>query len=109
GTNGTVRAEQRVLLVSVHQAPLWPGSGAPSDVRSGEGRGFTVNLPVPPGSDDSVYRSLIDHVVVALAQTYVPQLILISAGYDAHREDPLADCELTEAGYAAMTRSLCAA
>ena len=109
GTNDIFHAEKRVLFISVHQSPLWPGSGAASDVGSGDGRGFTVNLPVRPGSDDLVYRSLVDHVVVALAQAFVPQLILISAGYDAHHEDPLADCDVTEAGYAAMTRSLRAA
>jgi acetoin utilization deacetylase AcuC-like enzyme len=109
GTNDIFHLENRVLFISVHQSPLWPGSGAASDVGSGDGRGFTVNLPVRPGSDDLVYRSLVDYVVVPLMQTFVPQLILISAGYDAHHEDPLADCELTEAGYAAMTRSLCAA
>jgi acetoin utilization deacetylase AcuC-like enzyme len=106
GTNDIFHADRRVLFVSIHQSPLWPGSGAGSDVGSGEGRGFTVNLPVRPGSDDAVFGSLVDRVVVPVAREFAPQLILVSAGYDAHYEDPLADCRVTEAGYAAMTRSV---
>ena len=63
-------------------------------------------MPVPPGSGDREFRSLIDHVVVPLARTYRPQLLLISAGFDAHADDPLADCRVTDDGYAAMARSL---
>ncbi|HEY3726917.1 MAG TPA: histone deacetylase [Solirubrobacteraceae bacterium] len=106
GTNDIFAADPRVLFCSIHQSPLWPGSGAASDVGTGDGRGFTVNLPVGAGSDDAVFRSLVDHVVVPLARGFAPQLILISAGYDAHRDDPLADCGVTEAGYAAMTASM---
>jgi acetoin utilization deacetylase AcuC-like enzyme len=106
GTNDIFHAEPRVLFCSIHQSPLYPGTGAASDVGSGDGRGFTVNLPVAPGSGDREFRSLIDHVVVPLARTYRPQLLLISAGFDAHAEDPLADCLVTDDGYAAMARSL---
>jgi acetoin utilization deacetylase AcuC-like enzyme len=106
GTNDIFHAEPRVLFCSIHQSPLYPGTGAASDVGSGDGRGFTVNLPVAPGSGDREFRSLIDHVVVPLARTYRPQLLLISAGFDAHAEDPLADCVVTDDGYAAMARSL---
>jgi acetoin utilization deacetylase AcuC-like enzyme len=95
-----------VLFCSIHQSPLYPGTGPASDVGSGPGRGFTVNLPVDPGAGDAEFRSLIDHVVVPLARSYAPQLLLISAGYDAHAEDPLADCRVTDAGYGAMARSL---
>jgi acetoin utilization deacetylase AcuC-like enzyme len=106
GTNDIFHADPRVLFVSIHQSPLWPGSGPASDAGEGDGLGFTVNLPVRPGSDDGVYRSLVDHVVVPVARVFGPQLILISAGFDAHRDDPLADCQVTEAGFAAMTASL---
>jgi acetoin utilization deacetylase AcuC-like enzyme len=108
GTNDIFHTDPRVLFFSIHQSPLWPGSGGASDVGGGEGRGFTVNLPVRPGSDDAIYTSLVDRVVVPVTREFAPQLILVSAGYDAHYEDPLADCRLTEAGYAAMTRSVCA-
>jgi acetoin utilization deacetylase AcuC-like enzyme len=106
GTNDIFSAEPRVLFTSIHQAPLYPGTGPASDVGSGQGRGFTVNLPVAPGSGDEVFGSLVSDVVVPLARAYDPQLLLISAGFDAHHEDPLADCTVTESGYAAMTRSL---
>ncbi len=106
GTNDLFAADRRVLFVSVHQSPLYPGTGPAGDAGSGEGRGFTVNLPVAPGTGNDVYRSLIDHVAVPLARSFAPQLVLISAGFDAHLEDPLADCRVTEAGFAAMARSL---
>ncbi len=61
---------------------------------------------MPPGADDRLFCSLVDRVAVPLARSFTPQLLLVSAGYDAHREDPLAECRVTEEGYAAMTRSL---
>jgi acetoin utilization deacetylase AcuC-like enzyme len=106
GTNDIFHAEPRVLFCSIHQSPLYPGTGPASDVGSGPGRGFTVNLPVDPGAGDREFRSLIDHVVVPLARSYAPQVLLVSAGFDAHLEDPLADCRVTDGGYAAMARSL---
>jgi acetoin utilization deacetylase AcuC-like enzyme len=106
GTNDIFHATDRVLFVSIHQWPLYPGSGAARDAGSGAGEGYTVNLPVAAGSGDALYLSLVDHVVVPLAQAFAPQLVLISAGYDAHREDPLASCDVTEAGFAAMTHSM---
>jgi acetoin utilization deacetylase AcuC-like enzyme len=106
GTNDIFHAEPRVLFCSIHQSPLYPGTGPASDTGSGPGRGFTVNLPVAPGSGDPEFRSLIDHVVVPLARSYAPQLLLVSAGFDAHAEDPLAECRVTDDGYAAMARSL---
>jgi acetoin utilization deacetylase AcuC-like enzyme len=106
GTNDILHEEPRVLFCSIHQSPLYPGTGPASDVGSGAGRGFTVNLPVPPGSGDFAFRSLVDHVAVPLARLYSPQLVLISAGFDAHREDPLADCAVTDLGFAGMARSL---
>ena len=106
GTNDIFHAEPRVLFSSIHQFPLYPGTGPASDVGSGDGRGFTVNLPVAPGSGDREFRSLIDHVVVPLARSYAPQLLLISAGFDAHADDPLAECRVTDGGFAEMARSL---
>jgi acetoin utilization deacetylase AcuC-like enzyme len=95
-----------VLFVSVHESPLYPGSGPESDVGSGAGVGYTVNLPVPGGSGDAVYRSLIEHVACELIRSWEPQLVLVSAGFDAHVDDPLATCRVTEAGYAGMTASV---
>jgi acetoin utilization deacetylase AcuC-like enzyme len=106
GTNDIFHASDRVLFVSIHQWPLYPGTGSSRDLGVGAGEGYTVNLPVAAGSGDRVYGSLIDHVVVPLAEAFAPQLVLISAGYDAHWEDPLASCEVTEGGFAAMARSI---
>ena len=106
GTNDIFHESDEVLFVSVHQHPLYPGTGPAGDVGSGKGRGFTVNLPVRPGADDRVFCSLVDRVAVPLAREFEPQLVLISAGYDAHFADPLGQCGVTEEGYAAMTRSM---
>jgi acetoin utilization deacetylase AcuC-like enzyme len=106
GTNDIFHAEADVLFVSIHEWPLYPGTGPASDLGSGAGEGYTVNLPVPAGSGDETYRSLVDHVACSLIESWEPQLVLVSAGFDAHRLDPLAECSVTEAGYAAMTASL---
>jgi acetoin utilization deacetylase AcuC-like enzyme len=106
GTNDIFHADDDVLFVSIHEWPLYPGTGPASDLGSGAGEGYTVNLPVPAGSGDETYRSLVDHVVCPLISEWEPQLVLVSAGFDAHRLDPLADCLVSEAGYAAMTASL---
>jgi acetoin utilization deacetylase AcuC-like enzyme len=106
GTNDIFHTTPEVLFVSIHESPLYPGTGPASDVGSGAGTGYTLNLPVPQGSGDETFCSLIEHVVVPLARAYDPRLVLISAGYDAHADDPLATCQVTDAGYAAMTGSL---
>jgi acetoin utilization deacetylase AcuC-like enzyme len=106
GTNDIFHADDDVLFVSVHESPLYPGTGPASDVGSGAGEGYTVNLPVPGGSGDACYRSLIEHVACGLIRAWEPELVLISAGFDAHRDDPLASCRVTEAGFAGMAASL---
>jgi acetoin utilization deacetylase AcuC-like enzyme len=106
GTNAAFHATSSVLFVSLHQSPLYPGTGPASDVGSGAGLGHTVNLPVAAGTGDGVYMSLLEHVVAPLARAYAPQLVLISAGFDAHRDDPLAGVVLTEDGFAALAGSV---
>ncbi len=106
GTSAIFRSSPDVLFVSVHQSPLYPGTGAAADVGRDAGEGRTVNLPVPAGSGDEAYRSLCEHVVVPLARAFAPQIVLVSAGFDAHVADPLASCRVTEEGYAGMTASL---
>jgi len=106
GTNDIFHSDPSVLFCSIHEWPLYPGTGPASDVGSGAGEGFTVNMPVPGGSGDAVHGSLVEHVVAPLVRTWEPQLVLVSAGFDAHRADPLATCRLTEAGFAGMTASL---
>ena len=82
------------------------GQGRRPTSGAGEGEGYTVNLPVPGGSGDETYRSLVDHVVLPLIAAWEPGLVLVSAGFDAHGLDPLATCRVTERGYAEMTASL---
>jgi acetoin utilization deacetylase AcuC-like enzyme len=106
GTNDLFHAHPEVLFMSVHEWPLYPGTGPSEDLGSGAGVGYTVNVPVPGGSADAVWCSVVEHVAVPLGRSYAPQLILVSAGYDAHRDDPLADCAVTDAGFAAMAASM---
>ena len=106
GTNDIFHADPSVLFCSIHESPLYPGTGPAEDAGVGAGEGFTVNLPVPGGSGDAVHGSLVEHVAAPLIRGWRPQLVLVSAGFDAHRADPLATCELTEAGFAGMTASL---
>ena len=106
GTQEIFYASPHVLFISAHQWPLYPGTGRGAELGSGEGQGHTVNLPVPPGTGDAGYVSLAEHVVAPLIAAYDPQLVLVSAGFDAHVADPLASCQVTEAGYAQMTAAL---
>jgi acetoin utilization deacetylase AcuC-like enzyme len=106
GTNDIFHASDEVLFISIHESPLYPGTGRAADVGIGDGSGYTVNLPVSADADDALYRSLVDHVVVPLATAFEPELVLISAGYDAHRDDPLATCNVTEEGFVQLTRSM---
>jgi acetoin utilization deacetylase AcuC-like enzyme len=106
GTNDIFHSSDQVLYVSIHQWPLYPGTGALEDNGEGKGLGHTVNLPVPPGSGHETWLSLVQHVVTPIAREYRPALLMVSAGFDAHRDDPLANCELSDASFAAMTASL---
>jgi acetoin utilization deacetylase AcuC-like enzyme len=106
GTNDIFHRDADVLYVSIHESPLYPGTGPASDVGSGPGEGYTVNLPVPAGSGDAAWCSLVEHVVASLGLEYRPGLILLSAGFDAHVRDPLAGCRVTRAGFAQMAASM---
>jgi acetoin utilization deacetylase AcuC-like enzyme len=102
GTNDIFTASREVLFASIHQYPWYPGTGPLSDVGSGEGEGFSLNLPVPSGSGDDMWLSLVEHVLVPAARAFSPQLVLISAGFDAHRDDPLGMCRLETSSFASM-------
>jgi len=106
GTNDIFHADPQVLFLSIHESPLYPGTGPASDVGSGPGEGYTVNLPVPGGSGDEVFCSLVEHVVAPVVAEFAPGLVLVSAGFDAHVDDPLAGCRVTDAGFAAMATSM---
>ena len=106
GTNDIFWSDPGVLFASIHQSPLYPGTGALRDVGSDAGEGFTLNLPVPPGSGDAEWLSLVEHVVLPAARAFEPELVLVSAGFDAHRADPLAMCELEASSFGFMARQV---
>jgi acetoin utilization deacetylase AcuC-like enzyme len=102
GTAEIFRRRDDVLFASIHQGGIFPGTGALADAGSGRGEGYTINLPVPAGSEEDVWLSLLEHVVIPAAAGFEPQLVLISAGFDAHRDDPLAECRLETSSFARM-------
>jgi acetoin utilization deacetylase AcuC-like enzyme len=106
GTEAIFADSDRVLYASIHQSPLYPGTGDAGYVGEGAGEGYTVNLPVPPGSGSEEFLSLVQHVVVPVARSFEPGLIAISAGFDAHRDDPLADCRLSTEAFGEMAASV---
>jgi acetoin utilization deacetylase AcuC-like enzyme len=106
GTAEAFREREDVLFASIHQEGIYPGTGALGDLGAGAGEGYTINLPVPGGSEEGLWCSLVEHVLAPVARAYEPELILISAGFDAHREDPLAGCRLETGSFAEMARLL---
>jgi acetoin utilization deacetylase AcuC-like enzyme len=106
GTEEIFHGSSQVVYASIHQSPLYPGTGAATDFGSGDGEGFTVNLPVPPGSGADEFLSLVQNVVAPVAREWRPGLLCISAGYDAHHDDPLANCEVDDAGFADMAATM---
>ena len=95
-----------VLYFSVHQFPHYPGTGRVEELGRGKGQGYTVNVPLPGGQGDVEYLAVFRELLQPLATAYGPELILVSAGFDIHRDDPLADMMVTEAGFAGLTRVL---
>jgi acetoin utilization deacetylase AcuC-like enzyme len=106
GTEAIFAESDEVLYASIHEWPLYPGTGPADYTGTGAGEGFTVNLPVPPGSGSEDFLSLVQHVVAPIARDFGPGLIAISAGYDAHRDDPLADCVVDTDGYGDMAATM---
>jgi acetoin utilization deacetylase AcuC-like enzyme len=106
GTEAIFYDDPSVLFVSLHQYPNYPGTGAASDTGNGDGRGRTVNVPLPPGGGDSVYRAAFERVVLPIVEQFAPDFALVSCGFDAHERDPLAQMCLSAGAYAEMTRRL---
>jgi acetoin utilization deacetylase AcuC-like enzyme len=106
GTEAIFAGSDQVLYASIHQWPLYPGTGPADYVGVGAGEGYTVNLPVAPGSGSETFLSLVQHVVVPIGREFRPGLVAISAGYDAHRDDPLAECAVDTQGYADMAATM---
>ncbi len=106
GTQAAFYHDPRVLYVSLHEYPLYPGTGALDETGGGRGAGFTVNVPLPAGATGDVYRHAIDDVVTPIAEHWSPTWLIVSAGFDAHRADPLTGLALTSGDFADLTGQL---
>jgi acetoin utilization deacetylase AcuC-like enzyme len=102
GTQDIFYESDRVFLLSLHQSPLYPGTGATSERGTGAGQGFTLNVPLPAGTTDPAYLRVFDEVAAPAIRAFRPDLLLVSAGFDAHAADPLAGMMLTEDGFGAL-------
>lgn len=106
GTQDMFYFDKSVLFISTHQSPFYPGTGTLNQTGRGEGRGYTVNIPMPAGNGDSNYAAVFERVIWPLARRFRPELILVSAGFDAHWVDPLASMRLSLKGYDHLSREL---
>ena len=106
GTQHVFEDDPDVLYVSTHQFPFYPGTGDHREAGVGRGIGATLNIPMPPGCGDAEYIGVVLRIVTPAAIAFRPDLILVSCGFDAHRDDPLASMEVSHAGYRAMATQL---
>jgi acetoin utilization deacetylase AcuC-like enzyme len=102
GTAEIFRERSDVLFACIHEHGLYPGTGALHDVGAGAGEGYTINLPVPAGSREPLWLALLQEIVLPAARAFAPSLVLVSAGFDAHACDPLANCLLETGSFARM-------
>jgi acetoin utilization deacetylase AcuC-like enzyme len=109
GTQHSFYGDPHVLFVSTHQYPFYPGTGAAEDTGEGDGRGFTVNVPLEGGCTDGDYVLVWQRTVVPVVDEFAPELVLVSAGFDAHDRDPLAHMRMSASGFGALTGRIAAA
>lgn len=109
GTQHAFESDPRVLFVSSHAWPFYPGTGALGEMGQGRGRGFTVNLPLPQGCGDAEYGALYEDLVGPVVESFAPQLVLVSMGFDPHADDPLAGMRVSAAGFGRLARACLAA
>jgi acetoin utilization deacetylase AcuC-like enzyme len=107
GTQAIFDEDPTVFYFSLHQSPLYPGTGAAEETGRGVGRGATLNCPLPPGAGDEAFLGALRDRLVPAAEKFRPEFVLVSAGFDAHRSDPLANLEVTTEGFAEATRIVC--
>lgn len=103
GTQHIFEADPAVLYISLHQYPFYPGTGAGSERGIGKGEGYTMNFPFPAQTGEEKYLSIVNEAIVPAISKYMPGLLIISAGFDAHKDDPLGGMELTGSSFAKMT------
>lgn len=106
GTQEIFWESPRVFFSSIHQWPFYPGTGAASETGIGAGAGYTLNVPLAPGAGNERYLQVLDEIVLPRLRTYQPELVMVSAGYDCHRDDPLGSMRVDEDGFGAMTARL---
>jgi acetoin utilization deacetylase AcuC-like enzyme len=106
GTQEIFWRSPEVLYVSLHQFPFYPGTGAAEEAGDGDGRGFTLNVPLSAGGGDDVYRAAFERAVLPVAHEFAPELVLISAGFDASLRDPLAQMRLSSEAFGWMGMAL---
>lgn len=106
GTQDAFYQDPSVLYLSTHQYPYYPGTGAMDEVGIGEGEGHTVNIPLPAGCGDGEYLRVFKRIVMPIGEKYGPEWILVSAGFDPHRRDPLGGMDVTERGFSTMASLL---
>ena len=104
GTQAAFYEDDRVLFISLHQHPFYPGTGSAAETGSGRGEGKTLNFPLPGGSTEAVYLEALRKSIVPAVREHAPSLIMVSAGFDAHRADPIGGMRLESESYAKMTR-----
>jgi acetoin utilization deacetylase AcuC-like enzyme len=106
GTEAMFYDDPSVLYISTHQYPHYPGTGAATDIGTGRGEGYTVNVPLPAGSGDANYATVFDRIIWGVVERFDPQLVLVSVGFDAYWADPLAGMRLTLNGYSHLAEEV---
>ncbi|MBA4251837.1 MAG: histone deacetylase [Chlorobiaceae bacterium] len=106
GTQEIFYDSNKILFTSIQQHPLWPGTGMANERGIGKGENYTLNFPVPPATDGKIYLSLLREKIIPAFHNFSPDLIFISAGFDAHKDDPISEINLIENDYSEMTKYL---
>ena len=106
GTQHSFYDSDKVLFVSIHQSPLYPGTGNITDIGTGSGKGYTLNIPLPGGQGDIEYANIFNSLVKRVVYQYRPEMILVSAGFDAYHGDATSSMRVTHHGFGYMTRAL---
>lgn len=107
GTQEIFYEDDSVFYISLHQYPFYPGTGSANETGKGKGEGFTLNCPMSAGAGDREYREAFARKILPAIDLFKPELVMISAGFDAHKDDPLANIELTEDSFGWMTETMC--
>lgn len=106
GTQEIFYTSPDVIYISIHQHPLYPGTGSIDETGEGEGEGYTINIPLPPNTCDTSYLTAVKEIVLPVVDQFNPEIIFVSAGYDGHFKDPLGGMNLTSRGYFEVVKTL---